>query len=101
MDSLIEQIARAAARAVEMGDEREGGRVLDFSEASLSVVEELLEEASAFYQARRKKSGISWPMTSAATYLRSARREFGGRYSWFTQRDNRSWWSENQPSGSP
>jgi hypothetical protein len=86
MDSLNEQIARAAASAVEMTDAADGRR-LDFSEASLSVVEEMLEEASAFYEeATQEQRGIV-AHEFGCYILEVARREFGGRYSWFTQRD--------------
>jgi hypothetical protein len=47
VDEFTQQVVDAAARAVDLSDSRRGGE-LDFTKASLSVVEEMLAEAAQF-----------------------------------------------------
>ena len=49
MDDLIEQVTRSAVNVVEMSRIR-NGQGLDFSESSLVVIEEMIEEASGFFE---------------------------------------------------
>jgi hypothetical protein len=56
---------------------------LDYSEGSLALVEEILEEGSDFYEdmeEERKK----WLVTIAGSYVfEVGRRNFGGKYFWY------------------
>ena len=48
MANLADQIAGSAANAVAMCDTR-GGRALDYSESTLVLLEEMIEEASKYF----------------------------------------------------
>ena len=77
-DGFAKQVAGFAEQAVDASRQR--GRVLDYSEESLKIVEEMLEEISA--------SGASAKADSVATVFSSyilevGRRQFGGKYSWY------------------
>jgi hypothetical protein len=86
MDELPEQIARSAANAVAMCESRDGGR-LDYSEASLAVVEAMLAEAAA-YAAELTPGQLSALTQDFGCYvLEVGRREFAGRYLWHEDRD--------------
>jgi hypothetical protein len=86
MDELTQEVVRTAARVVEMSGVR-GGRRLDFSEASLSVVEEMVEEAAAFSEELTPEQREILARDFGCYILEVARREFGGRYAWFRQRN--------------
>jgi hypothetical protein len=86
MGALTEQIARAAAKAVEMSDTRDRG-ALDFSEASLQVVEQLVEEAAAFFKEMTPEQRAILAQDIGCYILEVARREFGGRYAWFEEQN--------------
>jgi hypothetical protein len=86
MDELTQQIVDAAAQAVVLCESRPGGE-LDFTEASLSVVEEMLAEA-AQYSADLTPGQLTGLAQQFGSYiLEVGRREFGGRYLWHDQRD--------------
>ena len=86
VDELTQKVAGTAMKAVEMSDMR-GGRSLDFSEASLSAVEEMLEEVAAFYEELTPEQREIAAQDFGCYILEVARREFGGKYAWFEQRD--------------
>src|SRR5262249_34713370 len=86
MDELERDIARAAAEAVTMCETRDGGG-LDFSEASLTIVEDMLAEVAALTDAMTLDQLTMLAQDFGCYILEVGRREFGGRYSWFDQRD--------------
>jgi hypothetical protein len=78
-NDFARQITGFAEQAVDASRHRSGG-VLDYSEASLKIVEEMLEEIS--------QTGAGAQAESVATVFSSyilevGRRQFGGRYSWY------------------
>lgn len=86
MDELTQQIIDAGAKAAESCKSRPGG-TLDFTEASLSVVEEMLAEA-AQYASELTPGQLKGLAQQFGSYiLEVGRREFGGRYFWHEQRD--------------
>jgi hypothetical protein len=78
---LAIEIQRMAAGLVE-ADAR-----LDYSEASLTVVEEMLGETSNFIDAMSASQVESLVPGFGCYILEVARRALGGRYLWHTQRD--------------
>ena len=85
MAELLDQITRAAGKAVAMSEDRGGGQ-LDYSEASLTVVEELVIEAGRWL-AEMTPEQVSTAVEDFGCYvLEVARREFGGRYQWYDGR---------------
>jgi hypothetical protein len=85
MDEIALIIARTATKVVEMSDVRDGRR-LDFSEASLSVIEEMIAEAAASFEELTPEQREIVAQDFGCYILEVARREFGGRYAWFEQR---------------
>jgi hypothetical protein len=86
MDELSKDIGRSAQNAVIMCESRDGGR-LDYSEASLDVVEEMLAETSDWV-AELTPGQLSTIVQGFGCYvLEVGRREFGGRYQWHEERD--------------
>jgi hypothetical protein len=86
VDEFAHQIATTAAEAVALCDSRPGGE-LDFTEASLLVVEEMLAEA-AQYAADLTSGQLTGLVQQFGCYiLEVGRREFGGRYLWHDGRD--------------
>jgi hypothetical protein len=86
MDDLAQEIARTAENAVAVLQERAGG-ALDYSEASLAVVEEMLEEAAAFADEMTPEQLVTLARDFGCYILEVGRRSFGGRYYWFERRD--------------
>jgi hypothetical protein len=86
MDELTRDIANTAANVVEMCASRDGTR-LDYSEASLTAVEDMLAEASAFAADMTPDQLTTLAQDFGCYILEVGRREFGGRYYWFEQRD--------------
>ena len=84
-DELKDQVARAADNVVEMSHMR-NGHALDFSEASLAVIEEMVGEAAPFYEEMTPEQRNTAAQDFGCYILEVARREFGGRYAWFEQR---------------
>jgi hypothetical protein len=80
------EIGNAAANAVEMCASR-GDGALDYSEASLTVVEGMLAEAAAFAADMTPDQLTTLVQDFGCYILEVGRREFGGRYYWFSQRD--------------
>jgi hypothetical protein len=85
MAELSDQIVRSARKAVVMSEDR--GGILDYSEASLAVVEEMLDEAGRWLTGLTPDQ-ISTLVEDLGCYiLEVGRREFGGRYQWHDGRD--------------
>ena len=86
MDELAEQVAESAAKAVALSESQSSGE-LDFTQASLLVVEAMLAEAVP-YAADLTPGQLSGLIQQFGSYiLEVGRREFGGRYLWHDERD--------------
>ncbi len=86
MDKLPDQIARAAEKAVAMCEHRGGGR-LDYTEASLAVVEDVLSEIHRWLSQMPPEQVKTLVENFGCYVLEVARQEFGGRYLWHEGRD--------------
>ena len=86
MDELADQIAQFAANMVALSEVRHRGE-LDYSEASLTVVEYMISEAAAFADEMTPAQLANLAHNFGCYLLEVGRREFGGRYCWFDQRD--------------
>lgn len=86
MDELTCDIANTATKAVEMCASRNGMK-LDYTETSLAVVEDMLAEAAAYSDSMTPDQLTILAQDFGCYILEVGRREFGGRYSWFDQRD--------------
>ena len=86
MDELTQQIARAAEDAVAVCEHLHG-IPLDYSEASLVVVEDTLGEAAGWDGELTPEQLQGFARSFGCYILEVARREFGGRYCWFERRD--------------
>jgi hypothetical protein len=86
MEDLSEQITdRAEQAAVRFGDHASGE--LDFSEASLNVVEAILAEAVEFME-EISPEHVEGLIQDFGCYIHEvARRAHGGTYYWFDRRD--------------
>lgn len=85
MDDLIEKVARTAENVVKMSHMR-NGHGLDFSESSLSIIEEMIEEASAYFEEMTPEQQETAAQDFGCFILEVARNEFGGSYRWFDER---------------
>jgi hypothetical protein len=86
MDELTQDIANAAANVVEMCASRDSTR-LDYSEASLARVEDMLAEIAGFATALTADQITTLVQDFGCYVMEVGRREFGGQYYWFAQRD--------------
>ncbi len=86
MDELSDQITRAAEKAVAMCEGRGNGK-LDYSEASLALVEEMLAEAAQWLSELIPEQVASLVQDFGCYILEVGRREFGGRFMWHEGRD--------------
>jgi hypothetical protein len=86
MNDLGEQMAKFAAEAVALCQVR-GEAALDYSEASLTVVESMLAEAAQWATELGPKQQASLIRIFGAYLLEVARREFGGRYAWHNHQE--------------
>lgn len=86
MDELASEVQRMAEETVELFEDSEGVQ-LDYSEKSLEMVEELLEEAGEFYPELPPDAARRTMQSFGCYILEVARREFGGEYLWFEERD--------------
>lgn len=86
MDELARQVADKAERAVDQlrGRSNDG---LDYSESSLSIVEEMLAEAADFVVDMPDEQIDALVSMLGAYVLEVGRREFGGKYYWHDDRD--------------
>jgi len=85
-DEFADEIARAAEKAVAMCAAR-GSAILDYSESSLSVVEDMLSEAAAFTSEMTPDEINTLVQDFGCYVLAIGRREFAGRYLWHEERD--------------
>ena len=86
VNPLAEEIERAAERAVAMSETRGGGE-LDYTEASLEIVEEMLAESVQYASEMTPKQLEMLAQDFGSYVLEVAQRRFGGRYAWFEKRD--------------
>lgn len=81
MTTVLLDVVNTAKRAIDAFHERSNGG-LDFSEASLSIVEEMLAEASSHAE-EMPQSQISGLVQLFGCYiLEVARTQYGGEYAW-------------------
>ncbi len=78
-DDFAKKVAGCAEQAVDASRQR-GGGVLDYSEESLKIVEEMLEEIAAGGVDAKSESLVT---VFGSYILEVGRRQFGGRYSWY------------------
>jgi hypothetical protein len=84
MTTILQDVLDTAERAVDAFSDRANGS-LDFSEGSLSIVEEMLAEASG-YTADMSQSEISSLVQLFGCYiLEVARAAYGGDYAWIDE----------------
>lgn len=84
MSTVLEDVASTAKRAVDTFHDRSNGG-LDFSEDSLSIVEDMLAEASD-YTDEMPQSQVSGLVRLFGCYvLEVARATYGGDYAWLDE----------------
>lgn len=86
MDELAEQVAHTAANAVEVSEVMSYG-VLDFSEPSLAILEQMAEEVAGYYEDMTPEQRETASQQFGCYILEVGRWQFGGRYAWFEQRN--------------
>jgi hypothetical protein len=86
LDNLAQDVARAAEDAVAVCEYLHG-EPLDYSEASLAAVEETLAEAAGWDGELTPEQIRDFAQSFGCYVMEVARREFGGRYCWFDQRN--------------
>lgn len=86
LDEFTQQMSNAANACIEHFDKRYGGG-LDYSESSLKLVDQILEDASDFFP-EMEENQQKWIINSVGSYIfEVARKNYGGRYFWFDQRE--------------
>jgi hypothetical protein len=86
MDDFAQHVAEDAEDAVAVYEYLRG-EPLDYSEASLAAVEETLAEAAGWDGELTPEQLRNFARSFGCYILEVARREFGGRYCWFEERD--------------
>jgi hypothetical protein len=86
VDDLAQDIAGAAEDAVAVCEHLLGAP-LDFSEASLAAVEQALGQAAGWEGELTPEQLQNFARAFGCYVLEVARRQFGGRYCWFEQRE--------------
>src|SRR5437763_223431 len=86
MNDLDREIARMASDAVSMSETR-GGRELDYTEASLVIVEQMLDESASYVDDMTPEQSDLLVHTFGCYIIEVAHREFGGTYYWDDKRD--------------
>lgn len=86
MTELEEQVADKAERAVDQLRDRSGDS-LDYSESSLSMVEDILAEVSEYIDLMPEDQIDVLVHMLGSYILEVGRREFGGKYYWHDGRD--------------
>lgn len=86
MDELEQQVADKAERAVDQLRDRSNDS-LDYTEASLAVVEDMLVEASEFIKEMPDDQVDALVHMLGSYILEVGRREFAGKYYWHDGRD--------------
>jgi hypothetical protein len=82
----LKEIARMAEEAVRLVKDRTG-ETLDFSEGSLAIVEATLDDASDYFASLPNENADKLAHWFGCYLLEVGRRNFGGVYLWFEQRD--------------
>lgn len=85
MSQILQDVTHAAEAAVTAMQERAGGK-LDYSPQSLAMVEELLAEAAPFVHELPEEALTSLVQQVGCYVLEVARKQFGGVYAWFAER---------------
>jgi hypothetical protein len=83
---LAEEVSAKAKLAVAQLQARAGGK-LDYSEKSLTTIEEMLEEASQYKNQMPKKDQEALVALIGSYILEVAHRTYGGKYKWSEQGD--------------
>lgn len=86
MDELTKDVAGTAEVAVRMAEAR-GDTVLDYSQASLKLVEEMLAEAAEFVEEIPSEDFATLVQNFGCYLMEVGRKEFGGRYYWLKDRE--------------
>jgi hypothetical protein len=86
VSELQQEVARMAEEAVAIVRDRTG-ETLDFTAGSLSYVEDTLEEASGYFSDLSEDQAVKLVQWFGCYVLEVGRREFGGEYRWYTERD--------------
>lgn len=86
MSGLQEQVAEKAELAVEQFRDRSGD-ALDYSAASLVVVEDILDEGSAYIEELPPEQVSAIVKLLGSYVLEVGRRQFDGNYYWHDERD--------------
>src|SRR5688572_10758119 len=81
MAEILKEISKAAKRAVKMSRDR-GGAVLDYAEASIVVVEEILAEAAEYSSEMTEEQLRTLAEDFGCYVLEIARKAYGGAYAW-------------------
>lgn len=84
MTTFVQDVVNTAKRAVDTFHDRSGGS-LDFSESSLSIVEEMLAEASAYISEMSQPEISSLVQLLGCYVLEVARTTYGGEYAWLDE----------------
>jgi len=89
MDRLDREVLKCADRVVQMSRDR-GGEVLDYTDGSIDLVEEMLAEAAA-HARRMSEAALRRLSQDVGCYiLEVARRNHGGAYVWAADRNEPS-----------
>jgi hypothetical protein len=84
LDEFTKQMSDSAQSCIEHFENKYGNR-LDFSVKSLELIDNILDEASDFYE-EMKEAQKKWLISSVGSYIfEVARRNYGGRYYWYDQ----------------
>lgn len=81
MTIVLLDVVDTAKRAVDTFHDRSNGG-LDFSEASLSIVEDMLAEASGYAEEMPQSQISSLVQLLGCYILEAARTQYGGEYAW-------------------
>ncbi|ALU89328.1 hypothetical protein Hrubri_2137 [Herbaspirillum rubrisubalbicans M1] len=84
MTTVLQDVADTAKRAVDTFHDRSRGG-LDFSEGSLSIVEEMLAEASDYISEMPQPEISSLVQLLGCYVLEVARTTYGGEYAWLDE----------------
>lgn len=86
MNKLDAEVLKCADRVVQMSRDRTG-QVLDFTDASIDVVEEMLAEAAAHAMGMSEGALRRLSQDVGCYILEVARRNHGGAYQWAADRN--------------
>ncbi len=86
MSELANEVAATAQDAVDLSEALSFG-VLDYTEQSLAILELMAEEVSDYFEEMTPEQQQVASQQFGCYILEVARRQFGGEYAWFDQRD--------------